>query len=69
MDHKDILGNSLKKIAIDKAGIVKKGSFVATGEKKTKIKGVIKERALSLDVPFFSTCQVKLYKIKNLFNF
>ncbi len=69
MDHKDILGNSLKKIAIDKAGIVKKGSFVATGEKKTKIKGVIKERALTLDVPFFSTEQVKLYKIKNLYNY
>ncbi len=69
MDHKNILGNSLKKIALDKAGIIKQGSLVVTGEKKAKIKGLIKEHALSLNVPFFSTEQVKLYKIKNLYNY
>lgn len=69
MDHKDILGNSLKKIALDKAGIIKQGSLVVTGEKKAKIKELIKERALSLNVPFFSTEAIKLYKIKNLYNY
>ncbi|MCL4542971.1 MAG: bifunctional folylpolyglutamate synthase/dihydrofolate synthase [Deltaproteobacteria bacterium] len=69
MDHEDILGHSLKKIALDKAGIIKQGSLVVTGEKKVKIKGLIKERALSLNVPFFSTERIKLYRTKNLYNY
>lgn len=69
MDHKDILGNSLKKIALDKAGIIKEGSLVVTGEKKNRIKGLIKECALSLNVPFFSTKQIKLYRRKNFYDY
>ncbi len=69
MDHRDVLGHSVEKIASDKAGIIKKGSLMVTGERKGKIKALIKERALSLAVPFFSVDMVKLYRVKNVYNY
>lgn len=69
MDHRDILGNSIEKIASDKAGIIKKGSPVVTGERKNKTRTVIKERALSLNVPFFSVDMIKLYRAKDIYNY
>ncbi len=62
MDHKDILGNSLKKIALDKAGIIKRNSVAVCGEKKSKIEGAIKDYALSLNAEYFNANNVKLFK-------
>ena len=65
-DHKDILGNSLKKIALEKAGIIKKNSIAVCGEKNKKIRQIIKDYALGVNSLFFSSNTIKLIK-KNFF--
>ena len=61
-DHKDILGNSLKKIALEKAGIIKKNSITVCGEKNKKIRQIIQDYALSINSLFYSSDNVKLIK-------
>ncbi len=62
MDHKDILGNSLKKIALEKAGIIKKNSITLCGEKNKNIGRIIKDYALRFNSVYFSADAVKLVK-------
>ncbi len=69
MDHKDILGGSLKKIALDKAGIIKRSSVVVCGEKKSVIADLIKDYALSLKAGYFSSNCVKLFEKGGLYNY
>lgn len=64
LDHCDILGNTLKKIAKDKSGIIKRGCPVVVGEKRSSLKSVIKERAVSLNSDFFPVNMVKFSKTK-----
>ena len=47
MDHNEYLGNTLKKIAYEKAGIIKKDKPVITTNLKNEILDVIKEKAKS----------------------
>ncbi len=44
-DHTDLLGNTLKKIAAEKAGIIKAGVPVVIGETRTETKSVFKDTA------------------------
>ncbi len=44
MDHKDFLGDSIEKIAKEKAGIIKKDRPVFFADKKEEVKKVIKEK-------------------------
>jgi len=44
-DHMDLLGNTLQKIAFEKAGIIKPGIPVVIGEEQTDIKNVFLESA------------------------
>ena len=69
MEHKDILGNSLKKIALEKAGIIKKNSLVVCGEKKRGISNLIKDCALSLNTAYFSSNDVRIFKKGYLYNY
>lgn len=50
-DHQNILGKTLKKIAIDKAGIIKKGSIFFTGEQRKAILKIFKQKCLALKAP------------------
>ncbi len=61
-DHKDILGNSLKKIALEKAGIIKKNSIAVCGERNKKIRQIIYDYALGANSLFYSYDKVKLIK-------
>lgn len=69
MDHAGILGNSLEKIAIDKAGIIKENSIVVTGENKVKIRGLIFNCALQKKTVPFSTKMVQLAKKNDTYNY
>ncbi|MHB1660509.1 MAG: bifunctional folylpolyglutamate synthase/dihydrofolate synthase [bacterium] len=69
MDHKNILGNSLEKIAMDKAGIIKRDSAVVCGDRKSRIAGLIKDYALSLNAKYFSVENIKLFKKGDLYNY
>lgn len=50
-DHVDILGRSLKKIAYEKAGIIKKGSVVIVGEQRRTVRAVIAKEAAKHGAP------------------
>lgn len=45
MDHTDVLGNTLEEIAREKAGIIKPGVPVVTGERRPEVLAVLQEKA------------------------
>lgn len=69
MDHSEILGNSLEKIAAEKAGIIKKKSIVLCGDGKKSIRDLIKEYALKLGSAYFSSKDVKLFRKGAIFTY
>ena len=52
-DHTNLLGNTLEKIATEKAGIIKKGIPVVIGQKHTETQRVFEEKALETSSPLF----------------
>jgi dihydrofolate synthase / folylpolyglutamate synthase len=50
-DHTDLLGNTLKKIAAEKAGIIKQGIPVVIGQTHPETCGVFKEKAMEVSAP------------------
>lgn len=50
LDHVEILGNTLDKIAFEKAGIMKKGSPVVTSPQKDEAMAVLIKRAKEVGV-------------------
>ncbi|HEC24717.1 MAG TPA: bifunctional folylpolyglutamate synthase/dihydrofolate synthase [bacterium] len=69
MDHKNILGNSLKRIALEKAGIIKKNSIIVSGDRKNKTKNIIGEYASGLNAAYFSADDVKIFKKKDFYDY
>ena len=53
LDHTDLLGETLEKIAFEKAGIIKKGVPVLIGETQSETKPVFEKKAESLMAPIF----------------
>jgi dihydrofolate synthase/folylpolyglutamate synthase len=54
MDHREMLGDTLGKIAFEKAGIIKPGVPVATGQQKAEALEVIAARAAELGAPLLA---------------
>jgi len=50
-DHMNILGDSLEKIAIEKAGIIKENTPVVIGEAEGRIKDIFIEKAKQMNAP------------------
>ncbi len=69
IDHSEILGNSYKKIALDKAGIIKKNSIMITGERKTAIREILINEAINKNALYFSTNLIKITHVKNIYNY
>ena len=55
MDHTAFLGDTVEKIAAEKAGIIKKGSPVLWGGSNVAARGVIENRAKEVGSPMLST--------------
>ena len=53
IDHEKLLGNTLVKIAAEKAGIIKKNTPLVTLQQAPEVMTVFKERAKSLNAPFY----------------
>jgi len=47
LDHMNILGNTIEEIAVEKAGIIKKGIPVISGDENEKVKKIISEKAIN----------------------
>lgn len=52
-DHKNLLGNTLKKIAAEKAGIIKPGRPVVIGETQPEVKAVFLRKARTESAPVY----------------
>lgn len=60
-DHADILGNTLERIAIEKAGIIKQNVPVIIGEANNTLRTVFERIAKSREAPiFFAQDQIKI---------
>jgi dihydrofolate synthase / folylpolyglutamate synthase len=53
LDHTDLLGDTLEKIAFEKAGIIKTGIPVVIGERQAEIEELFKTIARQKDAPIF----------------
>lgn len=53
MDHMKFLGNTLSEIGMHKAGIIKKGGFVASARQKPEVMRIIAERAEEWGCPLY----------------
>jgi len=53
LDHTDLLGNTIEKIAFEKAGIIKENVPVVIGETQFETKSVFEKKANSLNAPIF----------------
>lgn len=54
LDHMDILGDTVEKIATEKAGIIKTGIPIVSGEDSESIKAIFKEIAKEKEAPFIN---------------
>lgn len=52
-DHTQFLGNTLEKIAAEKAGIIKKNTPVVVGETLPETKSVFQKKAKEMDAPIY----------------
>lgn len=55
LDHQAFLGNTLEAIATEKAGIIKTGVPILCGEERESLIHIFKQRAASLNAPFYCT--------------
>lgn len=66
-DHSAILGDTLEKIAEEKAGIIKAKTPVIIGETQTTIKNIFIEKAKQLDAPIrFASEQYKAFNVGHM---
>jgi len=61
-DHEKILGNTLEKIAVEKAGIIKENTPVVISKQKPRIKNIFNEIALKRNAPFYSVEDLLRYR-------
>lgn len=76
MDHMALLGNTLEKIAVEKAGVIKEGVPVVIGETQTETEPVFRDKAKDCNAKIVFADQIKLpyfscdlkgdYQLKNI---
>lgn len=62
-DHQQFLGDTLPKIAVEKAGIIKTRVPVVIGEKQSAVFSVFKEKAKTEKAPFYLANDPKKYEV------
>ncbi len=64
MDHMEYLGNSLSKIAENKAGLIKRNSFVISNIQQDNVRAILKAKANAMDALFTSVNPDLINKVK-----
>lgn len=64
MDHMQYLGDSLEKIAENKAGIIKNNCYVISAEQQPEVMETLRRRAAEKDSPFYPLDSQRISKIK-----
>tara|TARA_B100001540_G_scaffold309950_1_gene326975 strand:+ start:3017 stop:4219 length:1203 start_codon:yes stop_codon:yes gene_type:complete len=68
-DHMNLLGNSLKEIAYEKAGIIKNKTPIIIGKKQKEIKNIIENIACNKDAPIYYAQNHQYYLQNDLPNY
>lgn len=58
LDHTDRLGETIPEIAMEKAGIIKKGCPVVSGSRDDEAKAVLRKTATDMGAPFFDAARI-----------
>jgi dihydrofolate synthase/folylpolyglutamate synthase len=66
LDHTDILGDTVEKIAEDKSGIIKKNTPVISGSRKLAVRKVIAKKAKKNNSPIYLIGEKFNYKVKSV---
>lgn len=66
LDHTEVLGETIKEIAGEKAGIIKKGVPVVSASQEEEALKVIKDKCLELDSPLAVVGEDSTYKADNV---
>jgi len=59
LDHQNILGDTIEKIAAEKAGIVKSGISVISGDENEAVKNIIRQKAEKENAPFIDATAIQ----------
>ena len=59
LDHQDILGNNIEKIAAEKAGIIKSGIPVISGDENETVKNILQNKAIEEKAPFIDAISIQ----------
>lgn len=68
LDHTQVLGKTVKQIAHDKKGIIKKNSLVVSGVKQKIVRKIIKDRCFALKSHLYLLKQDFDYQVKKISN-
>ncbi|MDR6921311.1 MULTISPECIES: folylpolyglutamate synthase/dihydrofolate synthase family protein [Chryseobacterium] len=59
LDHQDILGNTIEKIAAEKAGIIKSSIPVISGDENETVKNILQNKAIEEKAPFIDATPIQ----------
>lgn len=59
LDHQSILGNTIEEIAAEKAGIIKSGIPVISGDENEAVKNIIRQKAEKENAPFIDSTAIQ----------
>lgn len=59
LDHQNILGDTIEEIAAEKAGIIKSGITIVSGDENEVVKNIIKTKAVKESAPFIDATTVQ----------
>ncbi|UQB68155.1 bifunctional folylpolyglutamate synthase/dihydrofolate synthase [Epilithonimonas zeae] len=66
LDHQNILGDTIEKIAFEKAGIVKENIAVISGDENPIVKEIIQQKATEVKTDFIDATEIKTDLVSDL---
>ena len=66
LDHMNILGNTIEEIAIEKAGIIKKGIPIISGDENILVKNIIRKKAETENTNFIDATEITTDLVSDL---
>ncbi len=61
LDHMNILGDTVEKIAVEKAGIIKENVPVVCGDSHPSVQQIVREKALQKNAPYIDSTLIKVH--------
>ncbi|WP_313098459.1 folylpolyglutamate synthase/dihydrofolate synthase family protein [Epilithonimonas sp.] len=66
LDHQNILGDTIEKIAFEKAGIIKENIAIISGDENPVVKEIIKQKAFEVKADFIDATGIKTDLVSDL---